>query len=214
MTQEDVFSILQEGDAEKMKVLLDASPEKAGSKDANGVSLVLTALYHRKPDMAALIAGHLPALSVHEASALGDESALKHALEADPDCLNRFADDGFTPLHLAGFFGREQAVGVLLDAGADLAPHSKNPMQVAAINCATAGRNERCVKLILEAGADVNTPQQKGYTPLMSAASAGSESMVNLLLQAGADTSLVSEDGKTARILAEEHGHKHLLDLL
>jgi len=60
-------------------------------------------------------------------------------------------------------------------------------------------------------GADANARQQKGYTPLMGAASAGSVPIVELLLRAGADKTLQSEDGQTARDVALARGHPEQL---
>lgn len=69
------------------------------------------------------------------------------------------------------------------------------------------------VKLLLDAGADVNTQTPYGKTPLMSAASsahhedAGCIEMLRLLLAAGADVHTVDEDGRTAlHHAADEEG--------
>lgn len=46
---------------------------------------------------------------------------------------------------------------------------------------------EDCVRYLLNSGADINLPDQRGWTPLMISAYHGFEPLVRFLIQAGAD---------------------------
>ena len=55
-----------------------------------------------------------------------------------------------------------------------------------------------CVKLLLEAGADMDKRDKRGCTPLHNAAKNGHAACGQLLLDAGADATVRNADGKTA----------------
>ena len=70
-------------------------------------------------------------------------------------------------------------------------------------------------QMLLENGADVNTKDDWGSTPLMNAvySEAGIET-VQLLLENGADPTLKDSEGKTAYDYAVEYRDAELRDLL
>ena len=64
-----------------------------------------------------------------------------------------------------------------------------------------AGRcddRDRIVRMLLDAGSDVNQPDAFGHTPLMWSISVGDEGMTAMLLRAGADVNARRPDGTTA----------------
>ncbi len=67
---------------------------------------------------------------------------------------------------------------------------------------AATGRPE-IAKLLIKAGADVNTRTRGGYTPLLIAAARGRTDVVQALLDAGADLDAIGEDG----IIAEHKAY-------
>jgi hypothetical protein len=98
--------------SEDLPALLREHPELAAARDEKGVSALLLSLYHRRPDARdALLAAGAP-VGPLEAAALGDVAALEGA------DLSVRGGDGFTPLHLAAFFGGVEAVEAILAAGA------------------------------------------------------------------------------------------------
>ena len=64
--------------------------------------------------------------------------------------------DGFTPLHLAAFFGGAEAVRAILARGADPDADADNPLGVRPIHSAAAVGDIESVRALLEAGADPN----------------------------------------------------------
>ena len=61
------------------------------------------------------------------------------------------------------------------------------------------------IRILIEAGTDVNARDMNGKTPLMYAACYCSDSgIITLLLDAGADASLCNEDGRCAVDYIEE----------
>lgn len=210
---DQALEAVRAGDRDRLEDLLTDDPSLAASRGDDGVSLLLTALYHRQPDLARLLAERRPAeepLDLFEATALGDEVRLAELLRRSPERVGEIAPDGFTALHLAGFFGQADAVALLLEHGAPLDRRTDNPMAISPLGSAVAGRDRFAVRLLVDAGADVTIAQTGGFTPLMGAASAGRSDLVGLLLDAGADPAVAADDGRTAADLAAEHGHDEL----
>ena len=148
-----------------------------------------------------------PDMDVFDAAALGHLDRLRHRLEEDPARVGAVAADGFTPLHLAAFFGKEEAARELLRVGAS--PHvvGTNDLANQPLHAAAAGRHIEVCRLLLAAGADVNASQHGGFTPLHQAADHGDVEMVELFLSAGADAGATLPDGRTPAALAEANGH-------
>src|SRR4051794_41765786 len=98
---------------------LSALAPLANARDEHGVSALLLSLYHRRPQARdALLAAGAP-VGPLEAAALGDVAALEGA------DLSVRGGDGFTPPHLAAFFGRAGAGCAVPGARAGPAPHQR-----------------------------------------------------------------------------------------
>jgi ankyrin repeat protein len=99
---------------------------------------------------------------------------------------------GATPLMYAASVGSVAAVKVLLAAGADA--KVKNSFDATALMWGIT--NLEKVRLLVDAGADVNARSKQGMTPLLIAASnAGSIEIVRLLLAKGADVNSKRDSG-------------------
>jgi ankyrin repeat protein len=211
--------LIQSGSTAEVADAVQADPGLLLSRDPQGVSPLLWAIYFgqamvRDFFLARLAADRI-ALDIFEAAATGNVPALHSLLEADPNLVHAFSGDGWTPLHLAAAFGNAASVSSLITAGAALDAVSRNPQQNQPLHAALAlGRNPETIRVLLENGASANAVQAGGFTPLFSAATANRKDLAELLLARGADPSHSSDQGKTAADFARERGHTELADWL
>jgi ankyrin repeat protein len=128
--------------------------------------------------------------------------------------VNAFAPDGFYPLGLAAYFGHRAVVEFLLKNGADVSLAARNAQKVTALHAGASRGGAEIVKMLLEAGADPNAKQERGFVPLHSAAANGNAAVVELLLKHGAAANAKADDGKAPADLAAEAGHKEVAERL
>jgi ankyrin repeat protein len=212
---ETAFGAVKSGDGRRLAELLAEDPTLAAARDENGVSLRLQACYHRRVDMLAMLRDAGPPLDIFEAAALPDaEVRGEELLAADPGLARAWSSDGFTPLHLASFFGRAKMAAILLDRGAEPDAVARNPMSVQPLHSAAAARDTAIIGMLLDHGADVNARQVGGWTPLHAAAMFGDARLAELLLSRGAVAHLQNDQGKAALDLAVEKGHTQVADVL
>jgi ankyrin repeat protein len=214
MNAAGVLDAIQRGDLAGLQELLADDPAGAAARSASGVSAVALACYGQRMDLVQALLAAKPPLDAFEAAMLGLVDRLRERVAADPGSVRSASADGFTALHLAAFFGHTPAVALLLERDADARAVSRNPMRLAPIHSATAGRHRDVAALLLEHGADPNACQAGGFTPLHAAARQGDAELVELLLEHGADPSLSSDDGRNAVAFAAESGHAALAERL
>ena len=152
-----IFDLIDAGDEDGVAELLERSPDAAGARNADGLSPVRYALYNGKADLVDPILDANPPLDVFDAAAVGRTRGLEELLEAEPELARAWSEDGFTPLHLAAFFGQEDAARLLLDQGADprvVSTHRE--IRVAPVQSAGAGGHDAIARLLLESGASLD----------------------------------------------------------
>jgi ankyrin repeat protein len=182
--------------------VLREQPELVNRRDQHGVSALLLSMYHRRPEARDALLAAGAEVGPLEAAALGDVGRL------DP---NVRGGDGFTPLHLAAFFGGAEAVRALLAMGVDPDADADNTFRVHPIHSASAVRDHDSVRALLEAGANPNVRQQGGFTPLHTAAHHDDLDLARQLLKHGADPNLEADDGKTPLDMAPSGAMRDLL---
>jgi ankyrin repeat protein len=201
-----LLTAIRAGDVAAVEAQLAADPALAGATGPTGESLVLHACYCGHANLVPVLGGHRP-LDAWEASALGDLPQLEDALAAAPPSRDATSPDGWTPLHLAAFFGEDAAVALLLARGASPGARSANAQANTALHAAIAGAGSVDVVLrLLDAGADAAATAAQGITPLHLAAARGAELLVDVLLDRGADPRTATDDGRTPARLATERG--------
>ncbi len=174
------------------------------------VSPVLLALFHGHEDVARALARAGAALGPSEAAALGAVDRLEDVRAREGGSIEGPGPTGWTPLHLAAFYGRSAATTWLLEHGARPETRSKTAEANTALHAALAGRRDLdVVRTLLEHGADPAAREALGVTPLHLAASRGDERAVDVLLAAGAAPEPM-DDGRLPSALATERGHPEL----
>ena len=153
------------------------------------VSPILQARYEgREDDVAALLATR-PELDVFEAAAVGATGRLGELIAEDPGLVAAWSVDGFTPLHLAAYFGHVEGVRLLLAAGAEVGAAARNDLGVQPLNSAAAsqvaGARVAVARLLLDAGADPNAEIAGGFRPLDAALQNDDEALAALLRERG-----------------------------
>ena len=124
---------------------------------------------------------------------------------AEPNCENQW---GQTPLQAAAEFGAFDIVRTLLRAGA---------LPIYALQPAAMGAHDEVVRVLVEAGADVNEESEEVEAPLLAAAryGYGRESTLELLLSLGASPDVTTDLGETPLHLAvAAHAKVQILDRL
>lgn len=211
---DDIFDLVQAGDVAAVETLIARAPAAGRARNAQGLSPIQMAFFGGQHAVVDVLLAIGPELDAFEAAIVGDAEQLAARLDKDPELLTTYSPDGWTLLHLAPWAGQPATTRLLLERGGDLMAVSTNALRNQPLNAAVAGPNAEtrtdCVRLLLEAGADVNNRQERGNTPLHTSAHLGDIESVEALLAHGADTGSRSDDGKSAADYAREGGHEEL----
>lgn len=209
-----MFQAIEAGDLEAVRSLVDADARLAAARNKDGLSALTVAAYYRRKPIVELLLARGVKPDAFEAAALGDANRLDVLLRADRTLVRRFSPDGWTALHLAGHFGKEDAMRILLAHGADHRATSKNSNRNQPLQASAAGGQAGAVRLLLKVGAEVDARSHGGFTALHIAAENGSAEMVRMLLDAGADAAAVTQNGKAALDFAKGAGNPEAVALL
>ncbi|HET6319279.1 MAG TPA: ankyrin repeat domain-containing protein [Chloroflexota bacterium] len=215
-TSEALLAAIRAGETARAQDILEQRPELASAIGPDGLSALMTALYHNQSAIAQTLLTRRAAesLTVHEAAAVGALPRLEELVTGDPSLVNAWSVDGFQPLGLAAFFGQPAAVSLLLERGAEVNTRARHQFGVAAIHAALAGPTPEVARALVAAGADVNATQSGGETPLHETAFSGYLELSQFLLDQGADRTARNDQGRTPADVARERGHAEVAALL
>jgi len=194
--------------------MVSAEPQLLDARGRTGDSAILTAVYHRQKEIVNLLVSRGVALTLFEACAAGELERAERLIADDPAAINAFSGDGWTPLHLAAFFGHAKITELLLAHGADAAARSKNTNGNTPLHAALAGNYAFAAGMLMGAGADVDASDAAGWRPLHIAAANNNLDAMKTLIAQGADVHAANGEGKTALSLAQEKNQREAVALL
>ena len=217
MRTDEFLQAAKNGDLDRLKRLATEEPSLVGARSATGETALMAALYSKQSTVVDwLVASDAP-LDVFSAAAVGRLDTLDAIIASSPSgggAVNSYSYDGWTPLHLAAFFGQRAAVERLLAAGASLNAVSTNALRNTPLHAAVAGGHMDVSLLLIDAAADVNVVDAGGHTPFHIAAEAGYVPVARALLARGADAHVVDVEERTPLSRAAAKGHTEIVDLI
>ena len=184
--REDLWLAICEGDHAAVEAIVEERPDLARARTDEGLPWTLAAVYRGHPGVADLLLRHGAELDPFTAAALGRTDQLTVLLDRGEAGLQDLSPDGWTPLHLAAFFGHRETAAMLLDRGADMAALSRNEIGNTPLHAALAGGRDAVAELLVERGADVNAVAN-GLRPLDIAAGREDREMMTYLIAHGAE---------------------------
>jgi ankyrin repeat protein len=209
-----VLAAIRARDFAAIRQLVGEDPGVVDARDTAGRSLVLFAAYAGAPDIAEWL-GNRKTMDIFEAAVVGDVARASAIVAKSPAALDAFSPDGWTPLHLAAFFGQVAMARFLLAEGALPDDYSRNALGNQPLHAAVAGRqNVAVVRLLLDEGANPNARAAMGLSPLHIAAEIGHQELIDLLLQRGAGRYAAMDNGDLPADLARRRGHQAVADRL
>ena len=144
-------------------------------------------------------------------------------LDAGAD-IDEETDEGVTALMVAARRARLDMVEWLLDHGARV--DARTVTGDTALIMASDGRNEltrdfsfnsrieQCLRLLVQAGADINAANDGGVTAVLAATWGFDAGRVSCLLELGADPNIADRDGRSPLSVAQANGHGAMVEAL
>src|SRR3954467_12741243 len=112
---------IKAGEFERVKAMVSAEPTLIDARSRSGESAILTAVYHRQKEIVNLLVARGATMTIFDACAAGEIERAERLLDEHPTSIHDYSPDGWTPLHLASFFGHVKIAELLLSRQADVA---------------------------------------------------------------------------------------------
>ena len=120
---------------------------------------------------------------------------------------------GDTCLTLAAYNGHTEIVRYLVGLK-DVDVNHKAEDHFSALYCAVDREHPDVVEVLIDAGADIETKDDKGCSPLLLASCSGALALVKMLVKAGAEVCATDNEGHTCLTLAAYNGHTEIVRYL
>src|SRR5215475_5913169 len=133
---------IKAGEFDRVKAMVSAEPALMDARSRTGDSAILTAVYHRQKEIVNLLVARGASLTIFEAAAAGELERVERSIEREPASVRDYSADGWTPLHLAAFFGHARVIELLLAHDADVAAVSRNTNGNTPLHAALAGNHK------------------------------------------------------------------------
>jgi uncharacterized protein len=205
---------IKAGEFERVKAMVSADPTLIDARSRTGESAILTAVYYRQKEIVNLLVARGAPLDLFEACAAGEIERVERLLDGGGAAINAYSGDGWTPLHLAAFFGHTKIAEALLAHDADVAARSRNANGNTALHAALVGNHKFVAGVLIGRGADVNAADAAGWRPLHLAAANNNLDAMKALIAQGADIGAANGEGKSALSLTQEKNHREAAALL
>lgn len=190
------------GDAAHVESQLAAYPAFNRALDEQGLSLIMTAAYRQQFAIAETLIAAGAETTVLEGAALGKMDIVVAELIRYPEDTAYTGRDGFTPLHLACYFGHPDIAQYLIEKGANVNTPAQNTTQLTPLHAATASNSTPIVQMLLDNGAEACATQTGGITPFHTAASRDNTAIMQALLTHGADPNALTDNNQSALDIA------------
>jgi ankyrin repeat protein len=202
------------GNLDAVQADLAADPALLNATNEAGQCAFLLSKYYRQPKVSEYLLSLHPKLDVFTLCVAGHTADALAEIHKSPELLEAHSSDGWTPLHLAAFFGWPELADSLLDIGSPIDCRSTNSMKNTPLHAAAAGGNTPLVDLLLKRGAKPNATQEGGWTALHAAAQSGNRAMAETLLANGADINQRADNNQSPLDMALLKGHQDLVQFL
>lgn len=187
-------------------------PVAASHRGVNGINEAFLISEQQKVVDMLLAAGSDPNIRgkwtpLTRAARQGADAGIVESLLLAGAEVDKKTPDDYSALYLASGWNRDEQVGLLLAAGADVNLGNDNEFETALFNAANNGHIGP-VKRLLAAGANVELADTEELSPLYLASYGGHVEVVRLLLAAGANTDTRNGKGEWSPLhTAAEKGH-------
>ena len=148
---------------------------------------------------------------MHSAAKVGDVNVIKTILSIERDIDSRNSN-GATPLMIAAYHGRSDALNVLIEKGSD--PTLKDNNGVTLLHYAAEGANDVIIEKLLSVGLDIDSRSSDGATPLMIAAYHGRLNAFSVLIERKSDPTLKDNNGWTLLHYSARGGNDVIIEKL